>query len=113
MSNKNNIQNSPYAVFEGTPLKKVMEIITHNRRGTVIVVNSKLVVLGVATDGDIRRALIKGASDITPVEKIMNTNFIYARKGNEREEILARNPQVEIVPVLDNSNKITDVIVKE
>ena len=44
--------------------------------GILFVVNNNQKLLGVLTDGDIRRAIIGGAQMEFSVEKVMNTNFV-------------------------------------
>ena len=62
---------SPYSSISDA--LKVIEA-THRRLACVIE-NKKLI--GVITDGDIRRGLLKGYTTNTSVLDIMNKNFIY------------------------------------
>jgi len=111
------IENSNYAIRSDASIQEAMEAITLNHRGCVVVVDGKNVVMGVVSDGDIRRALIKGAISHTPVEKVMNTNFSFVK--NENKETL-KNPekyffehQIEqVVPVVGNNNELIEVLVR-
>ncbi len=115
---KKNIKNSPYVILENDSLQRAMEIITHNQRGSVVVVNKKWRVMGVLADGEIRRAIIKGATPNTPVIKILNVNFIsispYADKYIKNPNIILSNhPNINIIPVTDKDNKLIDIIIRE
>lgn len=109
-------KHSLYVISENATLKEAMEIITHNHRGSVVVVDQERHVVGVVADGEIRRALLMGAIHSTPVKKVVNVNFISVSSG---DEITRKNPQdffskhgnIEIAPIIDNKNKLVDVIV--
>ena len=115
MSKKTNIKNSRYLIFNDASIQDAMEAITHNHRGCVVMVSRDLVVMGVLSDGDIRRAIIKGATSITPVQKVANVNFIsvsYKHAEEDKENILSRHSDINVIPVIDNKNKLIDVIVR-
>lgn len=69
--------------------------------------------VGTLTDGDARRALIKGASVNDKVEVIMHRNFNYM-KAEEIDDVKEIKRQKELkmtlVPVLDREKHIVDVI---
>ena len=68
--------------------------------------NSKLV--GVVTDGDIRRGLIKGCELEDSVVKIMNKNFKYVNEGELTIEEIneLKTSSVKIIPILDIDQRI-------
>jgi arabinose-5-phosphate isomerase len=65
--------NAKPSVFENTPIKDVIMSITSNRLGATVVVNENDEVVGIITDGDIRRMLEKHDEFTTLMAKdIMN-----------------------------------------
>ena len=73
--------------------------------------NNKMV--GTLTDGDSRRALIKGASVNDKTSEIMHRNFNFLRKGvNDDVENIHRQRDMlmKLVPILDDDNHIIDII---
>ena len=67
-------------------IKKVMQVINNASEsetlsGIVIIVNDKNELLGIVTDGDIRRALINGVDINQKVSKIMVTEPITVKKS--------------------------------
>ena len=56
-------------------IKETLSKIDQNSRGIIFVVDKKQILKGVVTDGDIRRALIKGFKLKDNISKAMN-NFI-------------------------------------
>ncbi|MCD6471489.1 CBS domain-containing protein [bacterium] len=101
-----------FVVEKTDPLKTAMERITNNRKGAIVVIDKKKRVCGVLSDGDIRRALLRGVLLITPVEKIMNVNYIFYQDGMDRtpEEIFRQNKQVTILPVITRDHKLLGIL---
>ena len=63
--------------------------------------------LGVITDGDIRRSAIKGYSMDTAVNRVMNKDYFYAIEGTKDSEIFAMLPrQVYCIPVVNHDGII-------
>ncbi len=79
----------------------------------LFVVNEKEQMVGTLTDGDSRRALIKGASVNDKAAEIMHRHFNFLRKGvNDDVENIhrQRDMQMKLVPILDEDNHIIDII---
>lgn len=59
--------------------------------------------LGTVTDGDVRRAILRGTSMEDPVGRVMNENPTTARTQDDRETLLAlmRQRRLHQIPVLD------------
>ena len=113
---KFNCQNSNYVVTEDISLEGAMEAITLNQRGAVIVVNEKETLLGILSDGDIRRALLRHATLITPLSKLINPNVVSISEKEDHEnrtkEIFETKTVVNIIPVVDDKNRVIDIIVR-
>ncbi len=76
--------------------------------GICLVINeSKLI--GLVTDGDIRRAIISGLIKSDSVEKIVNKNFFYLNAGSSVEEIQKGLLKYKYIPILDNSKYPVDL----
>lgn len=68
---------------------------------------------GTITDGDIRRALIKGISVDAPIPEAMHRNFNFLRRGvNDGVEDIhrQRDLKMRLVPILDEENHICEII---
>lgn len=69
--------------------------------------------VGTLTDGDTRRALIKGASTNDKVENIMHRDFNYMKVeelGNVKELKRQKELKMKLVPVLDKDMHIVEII---
>ena len=86
-----------------TSIKKAMEIIDTSEIKIALVVDDSKRLIGTITDGDIRRAILKGIALSDSVKDTMNRNFIYAEVGESREKILqlAKLNQIHQVPIVD------------
>src|SRR4051812_43581233 len=62
-------------VNETSNIQQALKIIDTNAQGTAFVVGAKKNIVGVLTDGDIRRALISGKKLESAVSEIMEKNF--------------------------------------
>ncbi len=79
----------------------------------LFVLNEKRQMVGTLTDGDSRRALIKGASLNDKVATIMHRNFNFMKVGeldNVKEIKRQRELKMKLIPVLDEEDHIVDII---
>lgn len=79
----------------------------------LFVLNEKNQMVGTLTDGDSRRALIRGASVNDKVETIMHRNFNYMKVedlDNVKEIKRQRELKMKLIPVLDSCNHIVEII---
>ena len=95
-----------------------MEVITENHIGSAVVVDDSLHVVGVVTDGMIRRALLKGAvMQTTPVSQALNYNAITISSRDietlkNPEKFFLEHWEVNVVPVVDEKNVLVDVVIR-
>jgi len=76
-----------------------------------LVVDEGRRLLGTVTDGDIRRAILKGVSLEASVRDVMNGRPTCARMGQNQQAILATMRQTNIrrIPILDASGTVVDL----
>lgn len=86
-------------------MKQVVQAIDAGASQIVLVVEQDSRLLGTVTDGDFRRALLKGLPMETPVTQIMNTNFHWLPStATEGEALrLMHRRGIHQVPVLDDA----------
>lgn len=110
MTNQGISQYEKYIVEEGATLHDALEKITLNNRGSVVVRGSNGELLGVLSDGDVRRSLLAGASLFTPVIKCTNSNPIFLNEEEATYEkvhsIFAELIHIQIIPILRNNSLI-------
>lgn len=101
----------PYVVQKTESVRAAMLKITANKSRAVIVLNGTRVV-GVVSDGDIRRAFLKEVLPIAPVERIMNMNCVTTTQTNIRTVAqIARTEKVTLLPMVDGKNILKDIFI--
>lgn len=79
----------------------------------LLVVDENHAMCGTITDGDIRRALIKGLNVNDRISEGMHRNFNFLRKGMN-DDVLSlqrqRDLKMRLVPILDENNQICEII---
>jgi len=93
-------------------LREALSFIDANSRQMALVVDDESCLLGVVTDGDIRRALLRGEGHDTTLSNIMNKNPKVAREGELRNALLHRMRELDIhfLPKVDAQNRVVGVV---
>jgi len=96
-------------------IRDVLEAITRVRAGAATIVNKNKKLLGIFTDGDFRRLLLKERPDDIleqPIETVMVRTPHTIRKDNLATEALAvlKKFQVDELPVVDKRNRVVGLI---
>lgn len=78
---------------------------------TLFAVDSTLNMLGTVTDGDIRRAMLNGATLASAVGEVMHREFMRVDERRPRHEVMreARTKGIDLLPVLENG-RLSDVL---
>lgn len=78
----------------------------------LIVIDEENKVVGIVTDGDVRRSLINGISFDEPIGKIMNKNPITLRFPSKEAEALELMKKYSIrhIPIVNEKNEVVDLI---
>jgi dTDP-glucose pyrophosphorylase len=91
-------------------LKKIEENVVF-QAFTLFVVDDNCRVIGSVTDGDVRRAIIGGASITDTVQHIMRRDFQYILDVNDYRKIkLLKSLDLKLVPLVSEDMKIIDII---
>jgi len=102
-------------------IKNTMKKIDINGLGLVLIINDKDKLVGVATDGDIRRAVLKGINLEESIDKIMTEEPVTVKKNWDEKQIknLLNEDSVKRkipshgtikIPVLDDNKEVSDII---
>lgn len=85
-----------------------VKIINESAMKTALVVDEGGRLMGILTDGDIRRAILEGRSLEDKVTTILNRNPIIGRVGSSRHERvnMMQSKQLISLPILDDSDRI-------
>lgn len=98
-------------VYEKASIKQALKIIDGNSHGFIFTLDASKKVTGIATDGDIRRALIDGVSLDDEISSCSNANFLWASEEESREQLLKKlDSQIKFIPVLDSAHKLKYIV---
>ncbi|KRC60457.1 hypothetical protein ASE14_05395 [Agromyces sp. Root81] len=88
--------------------------IGENRRKIALVVDADDILLGIVTDGDIRRGILRGLSIDASVTEIMNDRPTVASPDEDAESVLSKFdvPGIDHVPVVGPDGRVLDLITR-
>ena len=102
-----------FQINEDLTISDALKKINKNSIGLIFTLNSNNRVNGIATDGDIRRALLKNKSLDKKISTCSNKDFIYELEGSSRERIIKKlDNTIKAIPVLDKKGNLLEVITK-
>lgn len=95
-------------ISQSDTIKQSLEIINNEALRVALVVDSNQHLVGVVTDGDIRRGLLKNLSLAEPVSLVMNLSPTTAKMGTRREALidLMEKKSILSIPLLDEAGKL-------
>lgn len=85
-----------------------------NKQGFVVVVDGQNVVQGVLTDGDIRRAFIRGCTEFESLSTIFtkHARTVQVSDGFEKVTELFKNQAIKFLPIVDDEKHLVNIITK-
>ena len=100
-----------FVVTPKESIRNTMEVIDKNSSQIALIVDDEYRLVGAVTDGDIRRAILKGIGLQEPVDKIMNKHPVSVLHDKPSEDIflLMKQKGVKHVPVVDERGIIKEV----
>lgn len=96
-------------------IREAMERINEHGGKGLFVVDTDLILVGSLTDGDIRRALLKGISIQEPIYKAMKSDLIWASEhlSNDEKQRILLEKNIQSLPVLDAQRKVIEIFVMD
>lgn len=99
-------------VYRETPIRDVILEISSKKLGATLVVDEKGNLLGIITDGDLRRAFERGYNLNTKAEEIMTKNPKIISEDAFAEEALKtmEKNKITVLPVINREGKISGIV---
>jgi len=109
------IEVNDFVIYEKLKIREAINKIDANGFGFILVCNSKKQVLGIVTDGDFRRAVLKGIVLEDSINKILNINFIKLKENYNSKTVINSflNKNIKVIPVLSKENKLIDLLFRK
>ncbi|PJZ70285.1 sugar kinase [Leptospira perolatii] len=104
----------PFIISENSSLRDALLKIESNHHGIILLANESNSIVGLATDGDIRRELLKGSNLDSPILHCANRNFVWANAETPRENLLKQlDSKIRVIPLLDADRKLISVVSRD
>ena len=108
------MKHNLFLISLNTNLRSALEKIDENHHGIIFATNDENKICGVATDGDIRRKLLEGASLEDSIQNCVNTEFVWVDELSTREQILKQlDHHIKVIPILNKNKELVNIISKE
>lgn len=105
---------SSFLISESAALRDALLQIEANHHGIILTTAVSGAVIGLATDGDIRRKLLDGASLDEPIAASANTEFVWAAPDTPREMLLKKlDHRIRVIPLLDSDRCLTGIVSRD
>ena len=96
------------------PIKQTMVNLNKTSSKILLVVENNDKLIGIVTDGDLRRGIVNGLSLSAPVKKVMQENYYYLNADTidipKQARKMMLEKKIEQVPILDSSGCIVDIV---
>ena len=103
-----------YLINENSSIRDALIKVEKNHYGFIFSCNDDGKVIGLATDGDMRRGMIKGLKLDDPISKCVNTDFVSVQDNVPRERLIkGLDSNIKFIPILDDCGRLTTVISKD
>ena len=103
-----------FLISEAAPLREALSRIEANHHGIILTIDLAGTVIGLATDGDIRRKLLEGVSLDSPIAKCANRDFVWADPSTPRENLLKKfDHRIRVIPLLNAERRLTGVVSRD
>lgn len=99
-------------ISEFISLKESLKVMDNASSKVLFVINDMNELIGTVSDGDIRRAILKGSKLSAPVQKFMNHRPICASRDEDIDHLknLMIVNEIQSIPIIDANNTITEIV---
>lgn len=107
-----NLEN--YLISQSSTIRDALIKIECNHNGFIILHDLDFRVIGICTDGDIRRKLMDGITVNDSILNCINSNFVKAKSDTPRELLLKQlDHKIKIIPILDEEDRLISIVSKD
>jgi dTDP-glucose pyrophosphorylase len=99
---------APLSVRPEQTIREAIGVVDSNARQVALVLDTENHLLGVITDGDVRRGILRGVDLDAPVAEIMNSNPKTARVSDDPDDILITMSELSVrhMPLIDSNGVV-------
>jgi D-glycero-alpha-D-manno-heptose-7-phosphate kinase len=108
------MQLNIFLIASSANLRDALQRIENNRHGVIFLTDVTGAVSGMATDGDIRRRLLNGASLDDPISECANIDFVWEKPSTPREILLKKlDNRIRVIPLLDSAKCLVGLVSRD
>lgn len=98
-------------VSPDTPVSEALKVLSKGTKRIVLITDDEMRLIGILTDGDVRRAMMAGVALDKPVSDIMFTEPTTAPVSSSKEFLLDLLARLDLLhlPLVDESNRLVDL----
>lgn len=102
-----------FIVSENTSIIDALKKIDNNKKNFLIVLSSKDILLGVLTEGELRRMLINGSSLNDKI--IYNENYVFINENEPFTNLFKyfKSEKINFIPIINNEKKLINIVSKK
>jgi D-glycero-alpha-D-manno-heptose-7-phosphate kinase len=105
------MQLNKFLIFESATLREALLLIESNHQGIILTTGSNGAVTGLATEGDIRRQLLKSGSLDDSIALCVNAEFVWEDPATPRELLMKKlDHQIRVIPLLDDNRRLVGIV---
>jgi len=98
-----------FLVSEQATMREVVRALDRNGHGIVFLIDAQRRLKGVATDGDVRRGILRGLALEARAAEFMTAQPVKSRQGEPLEVLFGRmSDQVRHIPIVDQDDRVVD-----
>lgn len=103
-----------FTIVTGKSIRAALAVIDENKQGFVIVIDGEDRVQGVLTDGDVRRAILKGLTveDSVDIACSRKPRIVHIDDSMERVAECFKSEKIKLLPIVDDNGVLQNVITK-
>lgn len=103
-----------FLISQEASIKDALASIESNTHGVIFIIDDQNSVIGIATDGDIRRKLVTDADLNSSIGLCANKSFYWADETVSRESLIKKlDEKIKIIPILNNEKNLVDIVTKD
>lgn len=101
-----------YTVSPTTTIYEALRLVDLNAKQMAVLVDNDQNIIGVITDGDIRRAILKGISLNSSVLDVVNRTPLIGTKNESKKSLISKmqDRSVSFIPLVDSNNKLVQIL---
>ena len=104
-------EKDQYLIDEDVAIKSALLKIESNKNGVIFIQSEAGKIIGMATDGDIRRGLLAGLTVEDSILSCANFKFVSANKSTSRETLIKKlDGKIRVIPIVDELGKLTNIV---